>query len=188
MPDTAFASPHAPERCAMSGSGFQWFALSRIDPHEVVRGVEGAAPALDAFLDAELARYGLTPDRLALVGFSQGTMMALQAGLRRRPAPAAIVGFSGMLAGPDQVPDADPAGPPVLLLHGDADQVIPPGALFAAAAALGMAGVPVQWHLTAGLGHGIDEAGMMLAGQFLTAAFRGALRTGEPPIGCRYPR
>jgi phospholipase/carboxylesterase len=174
----AFVSPNAPDRCDMAGAGYQWFPLSRLDPQETLRGTQAAAPKLDAFLDAELSRLGLTGDRLALVGFSQGTMMALSVGLRRKPSPAAIVGFSGMLAGSETLPHLD-APPPVLLVHGDADQVIPPSALFMSATALGAAGVPVQWHVSKGLGHGIDPFGLGLAQKFLVDAFSGrAPRTG----------
>jgi phospholipase/carboxylesterase len=178
LPHTAFVSPNAPDRCDMAGAGYQWFPLSRLDPQETLRGTEAAAPKLNAFLDAELHRLGLTGDRLALVGFSQGTMMALSVGLRRKAAPAAIVGFSGMLAGAETLPHLD-APPPVLLVHGDADQVIPSAALFMSANALGAAGVPVQWHLSKGLGHGIDPFGLGLAQKFLVDAFSGrAPRTG----------
>ncbi|HMI95502.1 MAG TPA: prolyl oligopeptidase family serine peptidase [Micropepsaceae bacterium] len=178
LPHTAFVSPNAPDRCDMAGAGYQWFPLSRLDPQETLRGTEAAAPKLNAFLDAELSRLGLAGDRLAIVGFSQGTMMALSVGLRRNPAPAAIVGFSGMLAGAETLPHLD-APPPVLLVHGDADQVIPSAALFMSATALGAAGVPVQWHLSKGLGHGIDPFGLGLAQKFLVDAFSGrAPRSG----------
>ncbi len=163
---------------ASPGAGYQWFPLSRIDPQETLRGTEGAAPKLNAFIDEELARLHLSGDKLALVGFSQGTMMSLYVGLRRNPAPAAIVGFSGMLVGGETMPHFDSA-PPVLLLHGDMDQVIPPQALFMSANALGAAGVPVQWHVSKGLAHGIDPVGLALAGQFLAEAFAGrSPRTG----------
>ncbi|HEY4264545.1 MAG TPA: dienelactone hydrolase family protein [Micropepsaceae bacterium] len=172
----AFVSPNAPERIA--GAGYQWFPLSRIDPQETLRGTEAAAPKLNAFIDEELARLQLTGDKLALVGFSQGTMMSLYVGLRRNPAPAAIVGFSGMLVGAESLPHSGNA-PPVLLLHGDMDQVIAPQALFMSANALGAAGVSVQWHMSKGLAHGIDATGLALAGQFLSDAFAGrAPRTG----------
>jgi len=178
LPDAAFVAPHAPEPCALAGAGYQWFPLSRIDPLEALRGTEAAAPKLDAFIDAELARLDLSGDRLALVGFSQGTMMSLYVGLRRNPAPAAIVGFSGLLVGAETMPRSN-SPPPVLLVHGDADQVVPPQALFASANALAGAGVPVQWHMSKGLGHGIDPFGLALAGQFLSDAFSGrAPRTG----------
>jgi phospholipase/carboxylesterase len=178
LPTAAFAAPNAPEHCTQSPSGYQWFPLSRIDPHETLKGAEAAAPKLDAFVDAELKRHGLTGDKLALVGFSQGTMMSLHVGLRRTPAPAAIVGYSGMLVGPETLPRFESA-PPVLLVHGDADTVVPPGALFMSANALAAVGVPVQWHLSHGLAHGIDPAGLTMGGQFLADAVSGrAPRTG----------
>ena len=186
LPDAAFVSPHAPERCGMAGSGYQWFPLTRVDPHETTRGTEGAAPVLDAFLDAELQRHNLTPDRLALVGFSQGTMMSLHVGLRRKIPPAAIVGFSGMLVAPEKMP-AVAANIPVLLTHGETDQVIPPAALFISAAALGAAGLTVQWHLSPGLGHGIDEVGLTIAAYFLREAFQGRLAAAQP-VACTLPR
>ena len=186
LPGAAFVSPNAPERMSMAASGYQWFPLSRIDPHETLRGAEAAAPKLDAFLDEELARHNLTGDKLALVGFSQGAMMSLHVGLRRKVLPAAIVGFSGMLVGPEKLPKL-PKPPPVLLLHGDADNVVPPGALFMAATALGGAGVPVQWHLARGLGHGIDPAGLALAGRFLRDTFSGQ-DTRSGPVAADFVR
>jgi phospholipase/carboxylesterase len=175
--DAAFVSPHAPERCAMGGMGFQWFGLSRLDPHEMRAGADAAAPALNAFLDAELARLGLENSDLALVGFSQGTMMALHVGLARPRPPAAIVGFSGMLVAPDRLPASLP---PVLLVHGDSDQVVPPAALFEAVAALGKVGA-VRWHLSPGLPHGIDGAGLALAGRFLADSFAGKTVAEQNP-------
>jgi phospholipase/carboxylesterase len=173
LPTVAFAAPNAPSRIP-GGPGYQWFPLSRIDPHEMQKGVEVAGPVLDAYLDAELARLGLGHDRLALVGFSQGTMLSLHLGPRRAIRPAAIVGFSGLLPGP---PPAQGAIPPVLLTHGDSDTVIPPQAMFLAANQLGLAGAAVQWHLARGMGHGIDPEGLMMAGEFLSLAFRGLLKS-----------
>jgi phospholipase/carboxylesterase len=174
LPTVAFAAPNAPTRVPGS-TGFQWFPISRIDPHEMQKGVEIAGPVLEQYLDAELARLGLPPENLALAGFSQGTMLSLHVGLRRKVKPAAIVGFSGMLPAP---PPADAAPyPPVLLTHGDSDQVIPPQALFMAATQLGLSGALVQWHLARGVGHGIDPDGLAIAGQFLNQAFAGLLKT-----------
>ena len=184
LPTAAFAAPHAPERCTVSGSGYQWFPLDRFDLHEVARGVELAAPSLDVFLDTELKRLGLGNDRLALVGFSQGAMMALHVGLRRRPAPLAIVGFSGLLAAPEKLPVFESAGPPILLTHGDADQTIPAAAIFQSALALSHAGLAVRWHVAAGLGHGIDAGGLALGGRFLADAFAGGWAAGFP-LSCR---
>ena len=184
LPTVAFVAPNAPEPCQGAAMGYQWFPISRLDPQEMARGVEGAASTLENFLDAELARLNLTPDKLALVGFSQGTMMSLHVGLRRAVKPAAIVGFSGMLAGLDQQPELAPDAPPVLLIHGDADPMIPVGALFASAAALATAGAAVQWHVSPGVGHSIDETGLALGGDFLVQAFRGSLARKDAEIRC----
>jgi phospholipase/carboxylesterase len=176
MPDAAFASPHAPEPCGMSPMGKQWFALTFRDPNERWVGVNQARPALDAYLDAELARYGLDDSKLVLVGFSQGTMMALHVGLRRSKAPAAIVGYSGMMAGYEYLKAEATVKPPVLLIHGDQDEVIPTEALFVAANALGEAGIPAEWHISPGLGHGIDAQGLMHGLVFMAKA----LNLGTP--------
>jgi len=156
--------------------GRQWFPLTLRDPAEVWRGVAYAAPGLDAFLDAELARHGLPASRLALVGFSQGTMMALHVGLRRKAAPAAIVGYSGLLAletgkGPESLKAAARSRPPILLVHGDRDDVLPVEMFFFTKEALAVAEVPCQWHLSQGLSHGIDEEGLRHGGLFLAQAF-----------------
>ena len=181
LPTTEFVAPNAPDRVPGAPSGFQWFGLTRMDPNELAKGVAAAGPVLDAFLNEELGRLGLGSDRLALVGFSQGTMLSLHVGLNRPAKPSAIVGFSGMLAA---APPAGSSAPPVLLAHGNADSVIPVQAMFAAAADLGAAGVCVQWHMAQGVGHGIDPVGLDMAGQFLAMAFRGLLaRDGQ--IHCR---
>ncbi|MGF1457038.1 MAG: alpha/beta hydrolase [Alphaproteobacteria bacterium] len=179
LPSAAFVSPHAPEPCAMSPmGGYQWFPITRLDPSEMWTGVQSAAPVLDAFLDAELARLNLTGDRLALVGFSQGTMMSLHVGLRRRAVPACIVGFSGALTGAEHLPGEIVSKPPVLLVHGDADQTVPLSAMHQAAQTLGQAGVPCVWHMSRGVGHGIAPDGLELGGRFLVDAFNGTLASG----------
>ena len=172
LPNAAFVSPHAPEPCAMAGAGRQWFGLTFRDPQERWTGVNSAAPILERFLDAELERRKLPPSALALVGFSQGTMMALHVGLRRAVAPAAIVGYSGLLALPtgaaaEAVASEIHSRPPVLLVHGDRDDLIPAQALFQAAQGLAALGVPAEWHLSAGIGHGIDGEGLRHGGEFL---------------------
>jgi len=171
LPHAAFASPHAPEPCGMSPMGRQWFNLTFRDAGEMVRGVAHAAPALEAFLDAELKRHDLGPRALELVGFSQGTMMALGVGLAREPAPAAIVGYSGALATAEALPKDPASAPAILLVHGDMDQVIPVDAMFIAREQLAQAGLAVEWHLAQGVGHGIDPQGLRLGGAFLRQAF-----------------
>jgi phospholipase/carboxylesterase len=178
MPEAAFVSPHAPRPCGQAPTGREWFPLTFRDPNERWLGVNTAGPGLAAFLDAELARRGLPPSALALVGFSQGTMMALHVGLRRAVAPAAIVGYSGMLVTPpagdiEAMAGEITARPPVLLVHGDRDDLIPPQALFLAAQAMGTLDMPVEWHLSQGLGHGIDGEGLRHGGEFLARRFKG---------------
>ena len=176
LPDTAFVSPHAPRPCGQAPMGREWFPLTFRNPDERWSGCNAAAPALEQFLDAELKRLNLPPSALALVGFSQGTMMALHTGLRRAVAPAAIVGYSGIFVLPnDATPDAV-AGeirskPPVLLIHGDQDDLIPVQALFHGAQALAALEVPVEWHLSQGIGHGIDQEGLRHGGEFLARRF-----------------
>jgi phospholipase/carboxylesterase len=178
LPRAAFVSPHAPEPCGQAPVGRQWFGLTFRDPNERWLGVNKAAPLLERFLDAELARHKLPPSALALVGFSQGTMMALHVGPRRAVSPAAIVGYSGLLVlPPDGETDAFAAEiksrPPVLLVHGDQDELIPPQALFQATQDLAAVGMTVQWHLSAGVGHGIDAEGLRHGGEFLARNFSG---------------
>jgi phospholipase/carboxylesterase len=178
LPDAAFVSPHAPNPCGQAPVGREWFPLTFRDPDERWNGVNAAAPGLNAFLDAELARRNLPASALALVGFSQGTMMSLHVGLRRATAPAAIVGYSGMLVMPEDIdPNAFAAEirsrPPVLLIHGDADQLIPVQALFHATQGLSALDVPAEWHISPGVGHGIDQEGLRHGGEFLARRFKG---------------
>ncbi len=179
LPQAAFASPHAPEPCGQAPVGRQWFPLTMRDPGERWTGVNKAAPVLERFLDAELNRNKLPPSALALVGFSQGTMMALHVGLRRATAPAAIVGYSGLLVTPpEREIEAFAAEirsrPPVLLVHGDSDDLIPPQALFQAAQGLSALGLSVEWHISPGIGHGIDAEGLRHGGEFLARRFAGS--------------
>ncbi|MPZ41099.1 MAG: prolyl oligopeptidase family serine peptidase [Rhizobiales bacterium] len=173
MPHAAFVSPHAPHPCGQAPMGREWFPLTDRAESERWRGVVSAAPFLERFLDAELQRRNLPPSALALVGFSQGTMMALHVGLRRATAPFAIIGYSGLLvtdphAQPEALKAEITSRPPILLIHGDSDDLIPPQALFLAANGLATLGVPVEWHLSAGTGHGIDQEGLRQGGEFLT--------------------
>ena len=179
LPRAAFVSPHAPEPCGQAPVGRQWFPLTFRDPNERWRGVNKAAPQLEQFIDAELTRHKLPPSALALVGFSQGTMMALHVGLRRAAAPAAIVGYSGILVTPPQEAELDAfassitSRPPVLLVHGDRDDLIPVQALFQAAQGLAALELSVEWHLSPGVGHGIDGEGLRHGGEFLARRFSG---------------
>jgi phospholipase/carboxylesterase len=177
LPEAAFVSPHAAEPCGQAPMGRQWFPLTFRDPHERWTGVNAAAPALDRFLDAELSRRNLPGSALALVGFSQGTMMSLHVGLRRAVGPFAIVGYSGLFvlahdAAPDSVAPDVRSKPPVLLIHGDQDDLISAQALFHAANDLAALDIPTEWHLSMGIGHGIDQEGLRHGGEFLARRAR----------------
>ena len=167
LPECRFLSPHAPERCDMAPMGRQWFSIRDRSEAALRAGVERAAPALDAFIDGALDADRLGDDRLVLVGFSQGTMMALHVALRRRRAPAGVLGYSGRLIGAGRLADEAVAHPPVMLIHGDADDMVPIAALHEAVAALGAAGVSAQWHVSGGVGHGIAPDGLAIGARFL---------------------
>ncbi|MFC4173838.1 alpha/beta hydrolase [Microvirga sp. GCM10011540] len=176
LPDAAFIAPHTPDPCEGAPMGRQWFPLTLRDPAEFWRGVTYAGPGLEALLDAELARYGLPASKLALVGFSQGAMMALHVGFRRPTAPAAIVGYSGLLVlesgkGPESLKSALRSKPPVLLIHGDQDDVVPVEMFFFSKEMLAAAELPCQWHLSRGVSHTIDEEALRHGGLFLIQAF-----------------
>lgn len=176
MPEAAFVSPHAHERCAMSPGGRQWFGLTDRNPNERWNGACSAQPILDAFIDEELAELELPPEKVAICGFSQGAMMALHVGLRRKVQPAGIIGLSGVLVGPENLPQASAiqpgqTPPPVLLMHGHMDEVIPVDAMFTTSDALAGAGIPCQWHLAIGLGHGIDGEEIRQGAMFLARCF-----------------
>lgn len=151
----------------MAPYGYQWFSLQDRRPAAMLAGVETAAQALDAFLDRELERHGLGPDKLALVGFSQGTMTALYTAPRRPAAVAGVLGFSGALIGSETLSSETTARPPVMLVHGTADPVVPFQAMATAEQGLSAAGIPVESHARPGLAHGIDDGGLRLGAAFL---------------------
>lgn len=171
LPDTLFLAPHAPQRCAMMGAGYQWWGLSGFAPSALTAGAASAAPAIDAFIDRKLNQYGLTEADLALVGFSQGTMMALHIGLRRPRAVAAVVGYSGMITGSAGLALDDVSKPPVLLVHGTADPVVPVAALHMAESELKRLGVEVTTHISYGVAHSVDPVGLQLGRDFVADAF-----------------
>ena len=184
LPDAAFVAPNAPEPVpGFPGSAFQWFAITAMDPKRLALGVQAAAPSLDAFIDAELARHALPASACAVVGFSQGAMMALHVGPRRREPLGAVVSFSGLLAGPERLAAEIKSRPPILLAHGDRDDRVPPQSMFAALQALGEAQAPALWRLCPGQGHTIPEEALSLAAEFLHDAFAGALAGWSGPRG-----
>lgn len=174
LPDALFLAPHAPQRCGMMSVGYQWWGLSGFAPPALAAGAASAAPAIDAFIDRKLTQYDLTDADLALVGFSQGTMMALHVGLRRSRPVAAVVGYSGMLTGASELAHKHVAETPVLLVHGSADPVVPIAALHDAEAKLKRMGVTVTTHVSFGVGHSVDPVGLRLGRDFVAKALTGA--------------
>ena len=170
LPGTAFHAPDAPDRCTGNPFGFQWFPIPWLDGSSEAEAAEGLARAaedLNAYVDGVLATEGLTPDRLALVGFSQGTMMSLHIAPRRDAALAGVVAFSGRLLAPERLGTEARVKPPVLLLHGDADPVVPFADMGKAGDALVAAGFETYAHVMKGTGHGIAPDGLSVALHFL---------------------
>lgn len=167
LPGTAFYAPDAPEPCDMAPFGRQWFSLQDRRPAAMLAGIRRSAPILDAYLDELLARHGLPAARLALLGFSQGTMMSLHVAPRRAEAIAGVLGFSGALLGPELLATEARSRPPVLLVHGDADDIVPVAALAMAVAGLKQAGFEVDGIVRPGLPHSIDPYGIEAGGRFL---------------------
>ena len=171
MPTVSFFSPDAPQKTPGMPGSFQWWDIGGFSQEEQERGVTQAAPILDLFIDQQLEAAGLTEADLALVGFSQGTMLSLFVGLQRPHALAAIVGYSGAVAAPELLAQNIATRPPVLLVHGDIDHMIPPTALTASERFLRENDINVQTHLSQGMGHGIAPDGVNLGRDFLQQAF-----------------
>lgn len=171
LPDTLFVAPDAPEACAGAPMGFQWFPIPWIDnssEEEAARGMEAAVGDLNAFLDALMVDEDVLPEQVVLFGFSQGTMMALHVAPRREDEVAGVVAFSGRLMSPETLADEVVGRPPILLVHGDADDVVPPQSLPEAAEALQEAGwQDVYAHIMKGTGHGIAPDGLSVALAFM---------------------
>jgi phospholipase/carboxylesterase len=174
LPEAEFLSPNAPFPCDMAPYGYQWFSSQDRSQEARLAGVRAAAPILDAFIDEALAERGLKERDLALVGFSQGTMMALFVGLRREGAAAGILGFSGRLIAPELLSSELRSRPPVLLVHGTEDPLVPYHSLAEAKAALDGLGVAAETLTCPGIGHSIDEAGLRRGGAFLQQVLGGA--------------
>ncbi|MFP6730829.1 MAG: alpha/beta fold hydrolase [Alphaproteobacteria bacterium] len=171
LPHAHFMSPHAPDVCDANPAGRQWFSFIDRDADEITAAAVEASLVINQFIDDSLDRLGLTDGQVALVGFSQGAMMALYVALRRAQSCAGVVGYSGALIGAETLADEILSRPPMLLAHGDADTVVPFASLGAASQMLGSHGVSVRLHAGQGLGHGIDGPGLEMGGEFLAEVF-----------------
>ena len=170
LPDTAFAAPDAAERIPGAPFGNQWFPIPRFDGSTEAAaeaGLKRSAADISGFLDQRLSYEGLRPEALALIGFSQGAMMALEVAPRRAKSVACVIAISGQLIGPERLAAEVMVKPPVLVMHGDQDQVVDFGEMSAAADALVAAGFDTYGHVMKGSGHGIAEDGLATALAFL---------------------
>jgi len=182
LPNAMFVSPDAPHPYDMAPMGRQWFSLEGVTDEMRLAGVQAAAPILNAFIDQQLELYGLDESKLALVGFSQGTMMALHVALRRDKEMAGVIGYSGALVGDHLLMTEVINRPPVLLIHGDTDDVVFPESLAHATNALRMAGLEVSSEMRPNLGHGLDDRGIMIGMDFLAHVFGVPLPEPKAPI------
>lgn len=171
LPDTMFIAPDAPEACAGAPFGYQWFPIPWIDgssEEEAARGMQAAVEDLNAFLDGILVDEDLLPEQMVLLGFSQGSMMSLHVAPRREDPVAGVIAFSGRLLQPEVLPDEVLSRMPILLVHGDADDVVPVQSLPQAAQALQDAGfTEVFAHIMKGTAHGIAPDGLSVALAFM---------------------
>jgi phospholipase/carboxylesterase len=170
LPEAEFLSPNAPSPCDMAPYGYQWYSAQDRSPGAQLAGVRAAAPILDAFIDEALAERGLDDGSLALVGFSQGSVMSLFVGPRRAQPMAGIVGYSGRLVAPELLPEELRSRPPILIAHGTEDPLVPYAALAEAEGGLNAAGITVESLTCPGVGHSISEEGLRRGGQFIRDA------------------
>ena len=170
LPDTAFVAPDAAERIPGAPFGLQWFAIPRFDGSSLAEadaGLNRSTADLDGFLDQRLSYEKIAPEALALIGFSQGAMMALHVAPRRAETMAAVIAISGQLLHPERLAAEAKAKPPVLVMHGDEDAVVPFPEMTAACNALVAAGFDTYGHVMEGSGHGIAQDGLVNALAFL---------------------
>lgn len=172
LPDTVFISPDAPFQCDMGPMGYQWFSLQTWSADSILDGVAGATPILNGFIDVMAEKYGVTDSKIALVGFSQGTMMALYAAPRRKTKLAGVLGYSGALVAGEGLNAADIHKMPIHLIHGDADTVVPVKSYHDAKSMLESKGFAVSGGVKKGLPHSIDEAGIADGATFLKSILK----------------
>lgn len=172
LPGAAFIAPNAPSRMPQLAAAFQWWSIETFSMAERAAGADAAAAELDAFITQEAEAAGLPSNRVLLIGFSQGTMMALHVGLRRRESLAGIIGISGMLVAPERVGAEIESRPPVLLIHGTEDDVVPFRSMGLASSALSAAGVPVEIHESLGVAHSVGQDGLAAATAFAVRTLR----------------
>lgn len=171
LPDAHFVSLDAPFPCDMAPYGKQWFSLQVREEENMLAGIKHIAPSLDEYIERKCTELDLSYTDVALIGFSQGTMLSLYTGLRQENKLAGILAYSGALIAPQLLKDETKSFPEVCLIHGEADEVVPFIAFTEAKSALEKAGIPLQAYSSPELGHGIDPAGVEIGNRFLRSAF-----------------
>jgi phospholipase/carboxylesterase len=167
MPDTAFVAPDAPFPCDVAPVGYQWFSLKDTDPHALLQGVNAAAPIIDAFIDSQIDAFGVPANKIALLGFSQGTMVSLYTAPKRENGIAAVLGYSGALIGGELLEKTSKSKPAIHLVHGTDDQVVPFTVMDPAKEILETSGFDVETTICKGVGHSISEEGLAAGISFL---------------------
>jgi phospholipase/carboxylesterase len=184
MPDAAFVSPNAPQVCEQFSAGYQWFPIRAIDPATIEREKHAAsvAPILSQFIDEQLEKWGVEDSRLAVVGFSQGAMMAMYAMPRRKKPCAAVIGYSGMMLDAAGLLGQGIVKVSVLAIHGDFDEVVMPDNLARIEEGFSAAGFDIETVMRPGLGHGIDQFGMMRGLQFIQESLEKAGQSSKKQV------
>ncbi|MDP3372155.1 MAG: dienelactone hydrolase family protein [Candidatus Paracaedibacteraceae bacterium] len=165
LPDTLFIAPNAPYPCDISALGYQWFGLPDLNPFNVRQGLDSIAPTIRSYITKLATDHKLTPKDIALVGFSQGAILSFEM-LFQIPGLGGIIDYSGAFYAPTSTEPPKDA-PPVLLVHGTADTVVPYAAMLHAQAQLSLYDVTVETHTCAGMGHSIDDAGLRVGINYL---------------------
>jgi phospholipase/carboxylesterase len=168
VPGLTVLTPHGD---SAPGGGYRWFPISSASEDEIDRGARAAAPRLHRYLDEQKQRLGLREDQIVLGGFSQGAILALHVGLRRPEPPGAILAYAGFLSGRDRLADIT-CRPPVTIVHGQKDPIVPVAAHHLSVQALQSAGVPVTSHVSPQTGHSVDATGLSLAVQTLLGVLK----------------
>jgi len=172
LPEAIFLSPHAPEACSMNPSGYQWFDLTSTDPAVLWSKILVAADHLNEFIDSKLLEYNIAEENLALIGFSQGTMMSLHVSLRRKNTMAAVLGYSGRLIGADLLKDDLISKPSIYLIHGDQDSMVPYQESLTAEKILKEYSIDIKTHISEHTQHSIAEDGLRIGVDFLASKLK----------------
>jgi phospholipase/carboxylesterase len=171
LPDAQFIAPNGPQAFDMASVGYQWFSLNNPDPASRLEGTQTAALALNAFIDHQIAKYNLESKDVALVGFSQGSMVSLHVGVRRQQQLAGLLSYSGAVIAPELVVSEVKSQPPVLMIHGTIDEVVPVAALYEGISALQASGVQARGEIVPDLGHSLNDKCIMEGMDFLAECF-----------------